>query len=197
MAIDKNRLQGLIQKTSGQQGQENDKKVGKEATNPSSINIFGGANQNTKGVNASTNIFAKGAQATQPTQPKQNTQGSIFGQQAQSNTNNKPFVITKTPIEEISEEFCFDGKCYKYKMFPTKMGDRAVISSVINKYTFVLGYHDADNSLLFAIAVDRKPLVPKIEHTHKKIDFQHFFTSADLEDFKICLSEMEKKYDYH
>ena len=81
---------------------------------------------------------------------------------------NKIYKRFKKIHDYITDSNCsytkyFDGKCFKYKVFPTQLGDRAVISSVINKYTFVLGYHDCDDSLLFAVAVDRKGKVNVIQ----------------------------------
>lgn len=109
---------------------------------------------------------------------------------------NKIYKRFKKIHDYITDANClytqyFDGKCYKYKMFPTKMGDRAVISSVINKYTFVLGYHDADNSLLFAIAVDRKGKINIIE---SKIDELAIF-SAIYELECLIYKNKEKKRD--
>lgn len=92
---------------------------------------------------------------------------------------NKIYKRFKKIHDYITDSNCsytkyFDGKCFKYKIFPTKMGDRAVISSVINKYTFTLGYHDADNSLLFAVAVDRKGNINIIQ---SKIDELAIFSA--------------------
>lgn len=92
---------------------------------------------------------------------------------------NKIYKRFKKIHDYITDSNCsytkyFDGKCFKYKRFPTQMGERAVISSVINKYTFVLGYHDADDSLLFAIAVDRKG---KVNIIQSKIDELAIFSA--------------------
>lgn len=120
---------------------------------------------------------------------------------------NKIYKRFKKIHDYITDSDClytqyFDGKCYKYKVFPTKMGNRAVISSVINKYTFVIGYHDYDNSLLFAVAVDRKG---KVNIIQSKIDELAIFsaiyeieciiTDKKHEEKEEMLNRLLKYYD--
>ena len=72
---------------------------------------------------------------------------------------NKKYKRFKKLYDYITDINCkytieFDGVCYKYKTFKTKLGDRAIIADKIGD-SIVLAYHDYDNSLLFCIVCDK------------------------------------------
>lgn len=83
----------------------------------------------------------------------------------------------------------FDGICYKYKKFNTKLGERAVISHKIGE-DIVIGYHDEDNSLLFYIGVNKKG---KVQIVDTKIDELAIF-SAIYELECIIYKHKAKKF---
>lgn len=72
---------------------------------------------------------------------------------------NKKYKRFKKLYDYLTDINCkytieFDGVCYKYKTFKTKLGERAIIADKIGD-SIVLAYHDYDNSLLFCIVCDK------------------------------------------
>lgn len=82
---------------------------------------------------------------------------------------NKLYKRFKRLYKFITDNNClytkeFEGICYKYKTFKTKMGNRSVIADMLGK-SVVLAYHDYDDSMLFCIVCDKngRITIPKTE----------------------------------
>jgi len=74
--------------------------------------------------------------------------------------NKNTYKRLKRLHDYITDKNCsytreFNGMAYKYKTFKTKMGDRNVIASMLDK-DVVIGYHDYDDSILFMIVCNQK-----------------------------------------
>ena len=74
--------------------------------------------------------------------------------------NKQIYKRLKKLHDYITDRHCsytreFDGVAYKYKTFKTKMGDRNVIASTLDK-DVVIGYHDYDDSILFMIVCNTR-----------------------------------------
>jgi hypothetical protein len=61
-----------------------------------------------------------------------------------------------------------DDSAYKYVRFNTKLGSRAIISSIMDK-TLYLGYHDFDDSLLFTLSIEKSGRVKVVQSEIDKI----------------------------
>lgn len=92
---------------------------------------------------------------------------------------NKIYKRFKKIYDYISDINCeytieFDGICYKYKTFKTKMGERDVIVDMVDRDSVCIAYHDFDKSLLFVLLVNKRG---RIEILYSRIDEMAIFSA--------------------